>query len=166
MEPQIPKHLLPTKAKEDIKTSVVNETSSDNSPVKYEDIARIGKDLGVITLSENMMESLRGVGADLQTSGVVTVANGLAYVSAGAMTQVMLKLVQDALSATKSSEREKIARTLAYLAGSIDKQNRTLKMDHVGQNGSGNGAPPVRKTSFEPHQHVHFHQHGVPTPAK
>lgn len=158
MEPQLPEHLKPTKLIEDVKVGVVDETSSDNSPVRYEDVAKIGKDLGVITLSDNMMDSLRAVGADMQKAGVVTVANGMAYVSAAAMTQVLLKLAQDALSGTPK-EREKISRSVAYLAGSIDKQNRTLKMDHVGQKGGGEGNPPLRKTTFQPHQHVHFHDH-------
>lgn len=159
MEPQIPQHLLPRKTVEDVNVAVVPETSNDNSPVRYEDVAKIGKDLGVITLSTNMMDSLSQVGINMHKAGVVTVANGLAYVSAGAMTQVMLQLTQDALQATTPTQREKIARALAYLAGSIDKQNRTLKMDHVGQKGSTAGAPPARVTSFQPHQHVHFHKH-------
>lgn len=138
---------------------VVDETSSDNSPVRYEDVAKIGKDLGVITLDANMMDSLQRVGADMQRHGVVTVANGLAYVSAGAMTQVMLKLADDALKATTAKDRERISRALAYLGGSIDKQNRTMKMDHVGQKGDGQGNPPLRKTTFQPHSHVHFHKH-------
>lgn len=157
MEPQIPQHLLPTRATEDVKVGVVNETGPDNSPVRYEDVAKIGRELGVITLSSSMMDSLQRVGADMHRAGVVTVTNGLAYVPAAAMTQILLLMVQDALKATPK-ERQKIAQVMAQLGGAIDKQNRTLKMDHVGQKGGGEGVPPL-KTNFQPHQHVHFHKH-------
>ena len=152
---ELPQHLLPNKPKEDIKTDVVDEASSENAAVQYDDIAKIGRELGVVTLSANMMDSLKRVGADLQNAGVVTVANGLAYVSAGAMTHVMLKLAQDVLTATTVTQREKMARVLAYVSTAIDKQNRTLKMDHLGQNAGGHVPPPRRGVA--PHQHVHFH---------
>lgn len=164
-EPQIPQHLLPVKKTEDVSVGVVDETESPPGVLPKDQFFRIGKELGVVTLSGTMMDTLKKVGVDLNTAGVVTTANGSAFVSAGFMLPVMARLSHEALSA-KDKRLLDLTHAMHKLATAIDKQNRTMKMDHVGQKGGGEGVPPLRKGSFQPHQHVHFHKHEAPVAGK
>lgn len=158
MEVELPEHLRPSQAVETVKVGVVSEISSENTAFKYEDLVKVGQELGVITLSSNIMGSLEKAGTELESIGLVKVANGSAYVSAAALLPVMLKLVQDALTATKTSDRVKIAQVLASLTAAIDKQNRTLKMDQP----VVSHMPTSRHNGPAPGQHVHFHTHEAP----
>jgi len=156
MEPQIPQHLLPSRPVEDVIVGVVDE-KEDPPNVPLADFQRIGKELGVVTLSGNMMDTLRKVGVDLSAAGVVTAANGSAFISASFMLPVMARIATEALKA-EGKRLLDLTNAMHKLATAIDKQNRTLKMDHVGQKGSSEGvAPSIRSPA--PHQHVHFHDH-------
>lgn len=155
-ELQIPEHLKPKLAKEDVVVGVVPQTEHPVA-LPLDEFQRIGRELGVITVSGTLMDSLKKVGTDLNVAGVVTTANGSAFVSAGFMLPLMAKLSSEALKAEGKRLLE-ITHAMHKLATAIDKQNRTLKMDTVGQNGSG--APAANRGAQQPpHTHWHFHKH-------
>lgn len=85
-----------------------------------------GQSLALYTIQSSSVRKMEALGVEVNSSGVIRVADGLTFMTAECLANAMLRLTEQLTEAT-GKDLQDIARTLGYVASAMAKQTKGLK---------------------------------------